>query len=113
MVRQASSVSGTGVETVLIDAKAKVHPWIRLNRVVRDIPRTISAGVARRTSGRDSGGDASAGKVCRCIRCREVGDISGFQQIKDDKEFKTKSEGLGHAQMSRARKKGGERRPEV
>ena len=50
------------------------------------------------------------GKVCRCIRCREVGDISGFQQIKNNKEFKTKSErGWDTRKCREARKKGGEK----
>ena len=59
---------------LLVHVKAKVHPWIRLNRVIRDIPvESIIAGnmntnlrqeVYRRL--------AATGQACRCIRCREV-----------------------------------------
>jgi histone acetyltransferase (RNA polymerase elongator complex component) len=59
---------------LLVHVKSKVHPWIRLNRVIRDIPvESIIAGnnntnlrqeVYRRL--------ASLGLACRCIRCREV-----------------------------------------
>jgi histone acetyltransferase (RNA polymerase elongator complex component) len=52
-----------------------MHPWIRLNRVVRDIPSTyILGGVdspdLRAVLQRDM---KSRGLTCPCIRCREVG----------------------------------------
>lgn len=59
---------------VILDVKCKVHPWIRLNRVIRDIPNEyILAGneqpnlrqvLLRMMKER--------GWKCRCIRCREV-----------------------------------------
>lgn len=59
---------------VLLYAKARVHPWIRINRVIRDIPVDyVLAGVevanlrqllALKLRER--------GERCRCIRCREV-----------------------------------------
>ena len=61
---------------LLVHVKAKVHPWIRLNRVIRDIPvESIIAGnmntnlrqeIYRRL--------AAIGSACKCIRCREVRD---------------------------------------
>ena len=60
---------------VLRWAKARVHPWIRLNRVVRDIPNQyIFGGDITKPNMRE---DVlrimrEAGEQCRCIRCREV-----------------------------------------
>jgi histone acetyltransferase (RNA polymerase elongator complex component) len=55
--------------------KRKMHPWIRINRLVRDIPNDyIKAGLYR--------GDLrnviqdelkKEGNPCQCIRCREIG----------------------------------------
>ena len=100
------------LKQLLIDAKAKVHPWIRLNRVVRDIPSNYILGGVDAPNMREEilAEMRRQGKVCRCIRCREVGDISGFQQIKNNKEFKTKSErGWDTRKCREARKKGGEK----
>lgn len=60
---------------VLCEVKSKVHPWIRLNRVVRDIPTDYII------AGNSNPGLRSLlpkemkkrGLRCRCIRCREVG----------------------------------------
>ena len=58
--------------------KSKVHPWIRLNRVIRDIPRQYISGgnsvgnlreiILRRMR--------NAGLRCQCIRCREIRSVS-------------------------------------
>ena len=68
---------------LLVHVKAKVHPWIRLNRVIRDIPvESIIAGnmntnlrqeVFRRL--------ALIEKACRCIRCREVRDWRPDEEV--------------------------------
>lgn len=55
--------------------KSRVHPWVRLNRVVRDIPaQYILTGNTetnlREVLQREMKCD---GLRCRCIRCREVG----------------------------------------
>ena len=70
---------------LMIWIKSRVHPWIRLNRVIRDIPEHyISAGNAvtnlrqillKRMKQR--------GLKCQCIRCREVG---AFFRDTDDSE---------------------------
>lgn len=59
---------------MLMKVKAMVHPWIRLNRVIRDIPSQYILGgmdepnlrqvICKRMIER--------GTPCRCIRCREV-----------------------------------------
>jgi histone acetyltransferase (RNA polymerase elongator complex component) len=57
-----------------VHVKAKVHPWIRLNRVIRDIPvESIIAG-NNNTNLRQEVYRRLAAKnlACRCIRCREV-----------------------------------------
>jgi ELP3 family radical SAM enzyme/protein acetyltransferase len=59
---------------VLIYAKSIVHPWIRLNRVIRDIPSDYI------TAGNDVPNLRQEvleimkknGLTCRCIRCREI-----------------------------------------
>jgi len=62
---------------MLARVKARVHPWIRLNRVVRDIPtQYILGGATEKPNLRQDilASMAKEGKRCRCIRCREVGD---------------------------------------
>jgi histone acetyltransferase (RNA polymerase elongator complex component) len=58
----------------LATVKEMVPHWIRLNRVIRDIPESyIQAGI-KDTSGRQKIEKfmASRGAKCRCIRCREI-----------------------------------------
>ncbi|MCI4354413.1 MAG: GNAT family N-acetyltransferase, partial [Thermoplasmata archaeon] len=60
---------------VLADVKALVPPWVRVQRIQRDIPaRLIAAGVRagniREWAVREL---ARSGRRCRCLRCREVG----------------------------------------
>eukprot|EP00754_Rhynchopus_humris_P050687 Rhum_TRINITY_DN9103_c0_g3::Rhum_TRINITY_DN9103_c0_g3_i1::g.31580::m.31580 len=66
---------------VLVAAKSRVPPWLRLNRVIRDIPgKYIEAGPKenlRETVLRDM---REQGLLCKCIRCREVGDMGGRRQ---------------------------------
>ena len=63
---------------MLIGVKSKVHPWIRLNRVVRDIPSQYILGGVDAPNMRQQILEKMAreGKRCRCIRCREVGTDS-------------------------------------
>ena len=64
---------------LLADIKADLPPWVRVQRIQRDIPaRLVAAGVRRsnlrelaRARLRDSG------RACRCLRCREVGRRAG------------------------------------
>lgn len=67
---------------VLMTVKAKVHPWIRLNRVVRDIPSKYILGGLDAPNMREEilAEMRRQGKRCMCIRCREVGDIGGLNQ---------------------------------
>jgi len=60
---------------VVLYWKARVHPWIRNNRIVRDIPNSyIVAGVQTSSQRLDFQAEAAArGVRCRCIRCREAG----------------------------------------
>jgi ELP3 family radical SAM enzyme/protein acetyltransferase len=59
---------------VIIQVKSNIHPWIRLNRVIRDIPTSYHiAGVSkpnmRQIIQHKMG---KRGLKCKCIRCREV-----------------------------------------
>lgn len=73
---------------VILDVKKKVHPWIRLNRVIRDIPIDyVLAGVdvanLRQLLAVKL---AQEGSRCRCIRCREIkGDKEVAKKLKDAK----------------------------
>ena len=63
------------LEEVVLYWKTRVHPWIRNNRIVRDIPDTyIVAGVKSSSIRNDYQAIMKAkGLTCRCIRCREAG----------------------------------------
>lgn len=59
---------------MILHAKKKVYPWIRLNRVIRDIPTTEIYGGNMNTSLRQllQKKLKDEGNSCKCIRCREV-----------------------------------------
>ncbi|CAE6971529.1 unnamed protein product [Symbiodinium natans] len=61
---------------LLARVKAEVHPWIRLNRVIRDIPEVSIVAGNSLTNLRQAIFEVlkSRGQCCRCIRCREVRD---------------------------------------
>jgi ELP3 family radical SAM enzyme/protein acetyltransferase len=61
---------------LLVRVKACVHPWIRLNRVIRDIPVESIIGGNQNTNLRQAvfAELAKRNQSCRCIRCREVRD---------------------------------------
>jgi len=60
---------------LLVKVKCHVHPWIRLNRVIRDIPNQYIVGGNEVTNLRQylEHELAKHGAQCQCIRCREVG----------------------------------------
>lgn len=70
---------------VLLYAKARVHPWIRINRVIRDIPVDyVLAGVEvanlRQVLAHKL---RERGERCRCIRCREIkGDKTVTEKLR-------------------------------
>jgi elongator complex protein 3 len=60
---------------LLAEEKSTVPPWVRIQRIQRDIPsRLIAAGV-RASNVRELALRAlrESGRSCRCLRCREVG----------------------------------------
>lgn len=80
---------GQELTQLLVKVKTAVHPWIRLNRVVRDIPNpSIIAGNDKTNLRYCTGFDtfcyrsfyrqillscmSKRGISCRCLRCREV-----------------------------------------
>jgi len=70
----------------IINFKISIHPWIRLNRVVRDaLPSQAIAGVTQANLRQIIHAEmAKKGQLCRCIRCREVGNIpSRVNQINE------------------------------
>ncbi|OWZ15349.1 Elongator complex protein [Phytophthora megakarya] len=59
---------------LLMDVKTQVHPWIRLNRVIRDIPSQYILGGMDEPNLRQviNNKMIARGTPCKCIRCREV-----------------------------------------
>lgn len=55
---------------MLIRVKSRVHPWIRLNRVIRDIPNQYISGGCATTNMRQvlQKSMERSGIYCRCIR---------------------------------------------
>lgn len=71
---------------VIMNVKKKVHPWIRLNRVIRDIPVDyVLAGVEVANLRQLLAVKLrQEGSRCRCIRCREIkGDKEVAKKIKE------------------------------
>jgi len=75
-VPYADTDHGMPLLEVVMQAKAMVHPWIRLNRVIRDIPAISILGGNDDTNMRQkvAGIMKDRGIKCDCIRCREVRD---------------------------------------
>jgi len=71
---------------IIIQVKSNIHPWIRLNRVIRDIPSEYVCGGFDNPSLRDhiKKEMSERGLVCKCIRCREVknGSTPGEKDLK-------------------------------
>jgi ELP3 family radical SAM enzyme/protein acetyltransferase len=62
---------------VLIFYKENVQPWVRIQRLVRDIPKqSIEVGYERISNLRQVIQEQmkKEGKTCNCIRCKEIGD---------------------------------------
>jgi elongator complex protein 3 len=66
--------TATAVE-VLADMKRLVPPWVRIQRIQRDIPaRLVAAGVrASNVRQKALARLREGGRDCRCLRCREAG----------------------------------------
>lgn len=62
------------LQELILAVKAKVHPWIRLNRVIRDIPNQYIMGGNSVTNLRQVLQQKlkERGQACKCIRCREL-----------------------------------------
>merc|ERR1712000_537792 len=58
---------------LILRVKERVHPWIRLNRVIRDIPGDYIEAGNMTTNLRQLLGNKMKenGRTCQCIRCRE------------------------------------------
>jgi ELP3 family radical SAM enzyme/protein acetyltransferase len=65
---------------VCIAFKKKVNPWVRIERLVRDIPtQSIEAGYSKFTNLRQMIHDR-APNCCKCIRCMEIKDRGHLMQ---------------------------------
>ena len=70
----AEENNGEHLTNLLIEVKQKVFPWIRLNRIIRDIPQMEIYGGHKKGNLRQDIHDIfiAKGYKCKCIRCREV-----------------------------------------
>ncbi len=61
---------------LLLDIKAMTPPWVRITRLIRDIPRTAILGGSKTTNLRQNLAEIckKRGTLCQCIRCREIRD---------------------------------------
>ncbi|MFH1426251.1 MAG: tRNA uridine(34) 5-carboxymethylaminomethyl modification radical SAM/GNAT enzyme Elp3 [Candidatus Kerfeldbacteria bacterium] len=62
------------LEYLLVEIKKLVPEWVRIERLVRDIPSSSIYAGNRKTNLRQM--MKRQGVQCRCIRCREPGDVS-------------------------------------
>lgn len=65
---------------ILKEYKTNVQPWVRIQRLVRDIPsKSIEAGYHKYSNLRQMLTDEMKrdGQTCQCIRCMEVDDAKG------------------------------------
>lgn len=62
---------------ILIDIKKEIPPWVRIKRIMRDIPSDeVDAGPARTNMRQLIRQEMEEkGERCRCIRCREAGHV--------------------------------------
>jgi elongator complex protein 3 len=80
------------VVKLIIEVKKLVPPWIRIQRIQRDIPSNLIVDGVKRGDLRVLVQERlrQEGARCRCIRCREVGHVYyklGLEPILDDIEF--------------------------
>lgn len=72
------SDSPSGIEALIdvcIHVKRRIHPWIRIERLVRDIPtQSIEAGYEKLINMRQVIHDRLPAHFCKCIRCAEIKD---------------------------------------
>ncbi|KAL8271328.1 hypothetical protein Esti_004767 [Eimeria stiedai] len=71
-----ADTDGEVLTSLICSVKAAVHPWVRLNRVVRDIPNQSIIGGNNVTNLRQELASELERRHlrCKCIRCREVKD---------------------------------------
>jgi len=62
------------MKDMLLEMKQNVFPWIRLNRIIRDIPDDYSVLTTYKSNLRQDliSELRLQGKYCKCVRCREV-----------------------------------------
>jgi len=81
--------SDEDLQDVIIEVKTKVHPWIRLNRVIRDIPTTeiLDGNPYPNLRQMLHQKMAKLGLKCNCMRCREVKSQKAALEIIDQAEL--------------------------
>jgi ELP3 family radical SAM enzyme/protein acetyltransferase len=82
------STEMTPLHNMLIETLAETPKWVRINRIIRDIPSDYHQAGIRDTGGRDKieMEMRKRGKKCQCIRCRE---IKSEKVMENDIEIRT------------------------
>ena len=75
---------------LIINFKTRVHPWIRLNRIIRDIPNQYISGGNHITNLRQVIKNIMDKRniYCHCIRCREIGTESYTKYEQNIKRYR-------------------------
>ncbi len=73
---------------LIAEVKKLVPPWVRIQRIQRDIPATVVEAGPRKSNLRElvQARLAEEGARCRCIRCREVGHRMLKEGVEPDPE---------------------------
>ena len=81
---------------VLLELKRNIKPWIRLNRIVRDIPGQYILGGLVMTNLREILGKMleQEGNGCKCIRCREVKNKTDYGETRIIERYYPASDGM-------------------
>lgn len=84
----AENNNGKDLMDLICSVKSQVFPWIRLNRIIRDIPNNHIVGGNQITNLRqDVQKEMKVRRLkCKCIRCREVG-LNAKTDSKEDAEL--------------------------
>ena len=77
------------VVRLLAIAKPELPPWVRIQRIQRDIPAQLIADGVRKSHVRTLAKEeiARQGKRCRCIRCRESGHVLLKGRVVDESQI--------------------------
>ncbi|MGA1821238.1 MAG: tRNA uridine(34) 5-carboxymethylaminomethyl modification radical SAM/GNAT enzyme Elp3 [Thermoplasmatota archaeon] len=71
---------------VVAEIKKLTPPWVRIQRIQRDIPSPLVEAGVKNSNLRQLAQEVlkGSGEACRCIRCREVGHLSNDADLREE-----------------------------